>query len=460
MKRYLVSLIVCFLFLGEGYSAKRIVVGVSEFENLTKDRRFDWLSTGIPESLTTDLAEIKSIQVVEKRKKVIDALSKFIAISDVKLGNIIGANILVVGSFQIIGKQIRIDAKFVNVETGQIMASEKFQGKTEKIFDLYPQIVLTLAKNLGIEVVSPERERIEKPETQYVKAYEKVALAKRVDYHEKNRKKANKEIKKLTKEALKIDPNYEKARRLFEMSEALFGRSFITEGEYEGWGMLLTIEQLPYTTGISNSQYVANSREQSQQINSSKLLYGVKFVNFTGDMGFGFGFDFSPTFRDEPTSAKGIECGGAGVGLEAFHPLVQFGGRIFLIPGIGINAGFLGITQKYAYPPNEKWVWTIRWREYVIDKKGVAHSEAPYIMPKVFMTVGVLPTKDFAFIFDIGYKVGIKDSNWEWYTPKDFNGDGKIDENTECVQIKREWLQYRNIELGGLYYGIAIRYWW
>jgi len=464
MKKYLVFIVILTLFVSEAYSAKgkkiekrsakKIVVGVSEFENLKQDMNLDWLSSAIPESLTTNLGKVKSVTVIEDRKKITSALTKFVKITDVRLGQMIGASILVIGSFQTIGKKIRIDVRFVNIETGQVEGAESFEGEIKKIWDTYPQIVSAILKNLGLPITELEKEKIEKPETLEFKAYKYYGKAKTEDYYEKDREKAQKKIKKLTQEALEIDPNYKKARQLLSETIEKITESF---GGDESGMMFLSVEQIPYTM-IPNPQYMMNSGEQWLEVNSYTRWYGIGFrsftVNFLGIKGTGFGLGLN-----------------LGLGftfdfvLEAFYPIVRLGKGTIISPGIGINAGTLEIEQNYAYPSDEKHFFRFEGREYEINQKGLAYSNRPngpgkpYIIPRAFMAVGVAVTRNFGLFFDIGYRFGIKDNGWQWYTGgKDFNGNGEI-EDTEDIPIKREWLQYNRTELyDGFYCGLKMSY--
>jgi len=447
MKKILVFMVMLVLFVGEVYSAKKIVVGVSEFENITKDKTFDWLSNGIPDSLTTDLAEVKSISVIESREKVTDALKKFITISDVKLGEIIGANILVVGSFQAIGEQIRIDARCVNVETGQVMASQRFQGKTEKVLDLYPQIALTLAKKLGVEVTPSEKREIEKPETPHFKAYKYYALAKRTRYYEE--KKIAK-AKKYVKKAIKVDPEYEKAKRLLEeikLFEELTFNDKIAD---------LTFEQ-QRIRGETNPHYEINTGVKSEEIDFPVNLYklggrwllnGERVVRKGRSAGLG-------TYLIGVSKSGNIRDWGGGLEFQFFYWLAHWR-RLVIFPGIGLDWLSIWFKQKYAYPPDKKWTWQIGNKEYEIPKSGTAYSGADFLGTKFFVGLGCIITKNISLTFEIGHKKATAsiESFWE----KDFNGDGQIDAKTERVPIPTEWLQYRDFQIGGSYFNASIKF--
>jgi len=142
-------------------------VGVLPFANANNDPSLDWLTQGIPETITSDLQAFRGMVLVERlqiRKVMDEQKLQHTGLIDedavVKLGRLIGANILVVGAFQKQGELIRLTARFVDVQTGGIIQTAKSTGKMEDIFDLQDQIVQNLIKNLNIESKQGELAKI------------------------------------------------------------------------------------------------------------------------------------------------------------------------------------------------------------------------------------------------------------------------------------------------------------
>lgn len=126
-------------------------VAVMPFRNLSADSDLEWLSLGIAETMIADLRKSKSVQVVE-REQIARALEEIklqvevgaeIA-SAARIGKIVGARTLVLGGYQRAGKQLRITARFVTVETGVVQDTAKVTGDIERIFVLQDQIVARL----------------------------------------------------------------------------------------------------------------------------------------------------------------------------------------------------------------------------------------------------------------------------------------------------------------------------
>lgn len=192
-------------------------VAVMPFENVNKDSSLDWLSMGIPETVTNSLLAVKGLVLVERLqlRKVMDEqkLQLTGAIDDktiVKVGKLIGANILVVGAFQKQADNIRLTARFVDIESGGVLQTAQATGKMDNIFDLQDNIVKDLAKNLNIELKQEELAKISEKPTESLEAYQHFGqgalLQAKKDYQG-----AVKELQKATG----IDPKFSLAKNKF-----------------------------------------------------------------------------------------------------------------------------------------------------------------------------------------------------------------------------------------------------
>lgn len=125
-------------------------LAVMPFKDLTNDPELGWLSLGIAETMMVDLSKGSRLQVVE-RDQVNHALNELklqgLKATDEssasKLGKMVGARTVVLGSYQKAGKDYRIVARFVDVETGVVRDAAKVTG--EDIFALQDAIVVKLA---------------------------------------------------------------------------------------------------------------------------------------------------------------------------------------------------------------------------------------------------------------------------------------------------------------------------
>ncbi|MFC1530604.1 CsgG/HfaB family protein [Gemmatimonadota bacterium] len=139
----------------QGVQTATDTVAVMPFTNATNETGLDWLSTGISETITSDLLTLGGFVVVERLQLWMvmeeQALQLTGAVSDetvVEIGKLLGADYLIVGAFQKMGDTIRLTARFVEAESGSIRESAKVTGRIDDVFDLQDQIVCELAVHL------------------------------------------------------------------------------------------------------------------------------------------------------------------------------------------------------------------------------------------------------------------------------------------------------------------------
>lgn len=193
-------------------SEARKSVCVVDFSNIANVAELDWLSGGIAETLTVDLRKIGGIRVVgsdpETRRRMAVARAAGVVDADaaVELARSVGAGWVVWGAFQKVGDRIRLTPQFAEVASGETVSAEKIDGKVEDIFELQDRIVTRLAEILRIRLTSGEVERIARPETTSVTAYELYARGKQAfNLFGKESAEAAAEY---FRRAIEIDPDY------------------------------------------------------------------------------------------------------------------------------------------------------------------------------------------------------------------------------------------------------------
>ncbi len=138
MKRILMSalLTVCLLFTNASFAGGLRTLAVLDFQNNTGKTSLDYLSTGIPQMLITELSANGGVKVVE-RQRLQQALKELEleqtgivgGESAREIGKMLGAELMIMGSFIKIGNNFRIDAHLGQVETGSIIG-EKVMGSS------------------------------------------------------------------------------------------------------------------------------------------------------------------------------------------------------------------------------------------------------------------------------------------------------------------------------------------
>jgi TolB-like protein len=122
------------------------------------------LGAGLQSMLTTDLAASSHITVVE-RARLADLRKELklghSAAADpataVKLGRLAGATHLVTGSFTLQGKQMRLDARVIDVATGRVALATDATGERDAFFELEKKIAGAVVGQLGVTLTPKER---------------------------------------------------------------------------------------------------------------------------------------------------------------------------------------------------------------------------------------------------------------------------------------------------------------
>ncbi|HUK88840.1 MAG TPA: protein kinase [Blastocatellia bacterium] len=154
-------------------------IAVATFANITREPADNWIGSGIAETVTADLKNIKGISVIG-RERIFEALkgrtSGDLMDPDGKLGIEIGRNLgatwIISGGYQRVSQMIRITARLLEIATGTIVTTVKIDGNISDIFDLQDRIVFELSQKLNIEVGYSERAAIGHRETLSIEAYE------------------------------------------------------------------------------------------------------------------------------------------------------------------------------------------------------------------------------------------------------------------------------------------------
>lgn len=180
-------------------------VAVMKFEDLNRDDALAWMGVGIAETMVSDLKKSGKVRVVE-RERIDQAMTEILLqkldkggaeSTAARVGKLVGAKTIVLGSFQKAGAKLRINARFVNVETGEILSTAKTTGPAKDPFTLQDQIV---AKLLGLKPGAPALPKRKPATKKTVEAYHLYAMALTVA--------SDAERAGLLQKSLELDPDF------------------------------------------------------------------------------------------------------------------------------------------------------------------------------------------------------------------------------------------------------------
>ncbi|HTM88743.1 MAG TPA: protein kinase [Terriglobales bacterium] len=203
------------------------VLAVLYFSNLSQDPALNWLDSGLTDMLTTNLAQVKGLEVLST-DRVLGAVRR------VNSGNgpldpaqaqsvarDVGAQAYITGALLKIGPtQLRLDLRVQDTATGQILFSDKLEGRDlQSIFSLVDRLTDRIARNfLPAETLPAKAPAIEQTATSNVEAYHHYQMG--VDY---GRRFLVADAIRELKEAVRLDPQF-----------ALAYMSLASQYEFEG----------------------------------------------------------------------------------------------------------------------------------------------------------------------------------------------------------------------------------
>ena len=131
-------------------------VAIIAFDNTSgKESEYGDLGGPLRDMLTTDLKEVKNLTMVDRQaleklltEQNLNNSKSFDQATATKLGKLLGAEIIITGTYFELFGSLRIDAKFINVETGEIAFSVGVDGAREKFFELKNSIANLIINKL------------------------------------------------------------------------------------------------------------------------------------------------------------------------------------------------------------------------------------------------------------------------------------------------------------------------
>jgi TolB-like protein len=118
---------------------------------------YDALERGMAGMLISELAANPALRVVEREniqhlvdEQNLGATGRVDGATAAKIGKVVGARYAVMGSFIDLYGDFQVDLRVVNVETSEIIKTEKARMQREHLFDLVRNIAAALNKDLNL----------------------------------------------------------------------------------------------------------------------------------------------------------------------------------------------------------------------------------------------------------------------------------------------------------------------
>lgn len=127
---------------------------------------FEALEVGLQQMLLTELSQNTALRIVERgrlreimEEQDLRAEGRVDAATAARLGEIVGARYMVLGSFVDLFGDFHMNARIVDVETTEILTSEQVRDRREQIYDLLVDLAGQITAGVDLPPLpAPERE--------------------------------------------------------------------------------------------------------------------------------------------------------------------------------------------------------------------------------------------------------------------------------------------------------------
>jgi tetratricopeptide (TPR) repeat protein len=206
------SLVLVLLLINNNSSAQdKRGIGLFPFENLSKDKKYEWISFGLDYLLSNKLSNIAAYYVPEKKiinKALADAgfgQRKIDGEMVYHVGKSAGINIGISGNYYTNGKNLNVNVNFVNAFNGATIFSKEYQNSFSEMFFIADDIVKNLIDISTVSLSQTEQNIINRQITKSVKAFEYFSNG----YIENEKPNRQREVViGLFRNAIREDPNF------------------------------------------------------------------------------------------------------------------------------------------------------------------------------------------------------------------------------------------------------------
>jgi len=182
-------------------SLDRRRIAVMPFANISPDSKDEYFADGMSEEIISTLSRIGGLRVISRTSvmrykgtgKSVDEIAK-----ELNVGSILE------GSVRKASDDLRISVQLINARNDEHLWSQDYDKKLENVFVIQREIAQSVAEALKVELLSGEKEDIERRVTDSTEAY-KLYLKGRYFWNERTREGTNNAVKYYEK-AVKLDP--------------------------------------------------------------------------------------------------------------------------------------------------------------------------------------------------------------------------------------------------------------
>lgn len=144
-------------------------IAILPFTNMSGDAEQEYFSDGITEDIITELSKISGLFVIA-RHSAFTYKGKSVTLSQV--GRELGVRYVLEGSVRKAGNRLRITAQLTDATTDHHIWADRYDRDLEDVFAVQDEVARSVASALAVALNPDERERLGRPPTENVAAYD------------------------------------------------------------------------------------------------------------------------------------------------------------------------------------------------------------------------------------------------------------------------------------------------
>ena len=144
-------------------------IAILPFRNLSNDPEMGFYEFSLADAVITELARVRSLVV---RSSSVIAKYQGKQVDPVEAGRELGVSAVLSASFLRAGDHLRVNAQLIEVETGDILWSDRIDASAEDIIALQDTIAQHIARGLNVDLRAATGAEAEAPATKSAPAYE------------------------------------------------------------------------------------------------------------------------------------------------------------------------------------------------------------------------------------------------------------------------------------------------
>jgi adenylate cyclase len=191
-------------------------IAVLPFENMSGDAEQEYFSDGVTEDIITELSRYPDFLVIARNSTFVYK-RKSIDLREIA-GNL-GVQYVLEGSIRKVGKRLRISAQLIDAISGGHVWAERYDRTLDDIFDVQDEITETIVGALGATLQKARLKGAVRKDPSSLDAYDRTLQA--WAHFQRYSQEDNRKARRLSKEAIELDPGYARAHAILSRTYLL-----------------------------------------------------------------------------------------------------------------------------------------------------------------------------------------------------------------------------------------------